>query len=224
MKKSQYVFAIMAGTYIVIAFLDFKTLIKVEDNILLGLSMSAFLSAFSDIFSNIAVIRTNQNEFDYIVKVTSDFLGEKILNNQCNPSIDSRNIKLNVETMSKGYKKAVHPNEYRKRNTNATIHILSQICFVFSIAAFILTPFSLFQKSYSVLLTLFAFALMCLNLFLEEIIAGIAQKNNHFFNETQVIIQMAYPDFMGFLNLRLYHYENYISIENKQEDESEVHT
>ena len=127
--------------------------------------------------------------------------------------------------MSKGYEKAVHPNEYGKRKINALISISSQICFVLSIAVFILAPFhlSLFQQSYSVFLTLFAFSSMCFNLYLEEIITNITQKKTHFFSDTQLIIQMAYSDFTGFLNLRLYYYENYISMENNQKDKSDVH-
>lgn len=226
MRKSQFVFAIMAAAYFVIAILNFGKWITVSENILLGLSMSALLSALSDIFSNIVDIRTDQNEFDYIIQVTSNFLEAKISNNLFSPLIDSRNIKLNVESRSKGYKKAVHPNEYCKRKINALINMLSQVCFILSIAVFILSPFPLplFRQSYSVLLTLFAFAAMCFNLFLEEITADIAQKKAHFFNDTQLIIQMAYSDFMGFLNWRLNYYEDYISIANMQGGNPDAHT
>lgn len=188
--------------------------------------MSALLSSISDALSNIVGIHTNQNEFGYIVRTASDFLETKISHNIHSPLIDTRNVKLNVENMSKGYKKAVHPNEFWKRKSNVLVNKLSQICFGLSIVVFILAPFPLilFQQSYSVLITLFAFAAMCLNLYLEEIIAEIIQKKNHFFCDTQLIIQMAYSDFMDFLNWYLYHYENYISISNKQEDKSDADT
>lgn len=222
MRKSQYIFAIMAMTYIVIAILDFRERITVSENILIGLSMSAFLSALSGIFSNLIGKCTCQNEFDYIIKITLDFLENKICN-KSSPLINSRNVKLNVESMSNGYEKAVHPNEYCKRKINTMINILSQICFILSISVFILAPFPLplFQQSYSVFLTLLAFSLMCFNSYLEEIIANIVQKKTHFLNDTQLIIQMAYPDFMNFVNLRFYYYEDYIS---KQKDESDAHT
>lgn len=226
MKKSQYIFAIMAAVYFIIAVLSLKGWIMVGENILLGLSMAALLSAISDVFSHIVCIRINQNEFGYIVQITSDFLGEKISNNMVSPSIDSRNVKLNVENMIKGYKKAVHPNEYWQGKLNVWINRASQICFILAIAVFILSsfPLILIQRSYSVLLTLFAFAAMCLNLYLEEIIEDISQKRGHFFGDTQLIIQMAYPDFMGFLNFRLYHYENYISVADRQENKSDTLT
>lgn len=166
MKKSQYVFVIMAVAYIVIAILNLGEWITVSENILFGLSMSALFSALSEILFNIISKRVYQNEFDYIIKVTSDFMAEKISNNIDSSLIDSRNVKLNVENMSKGYEKAVHPNKYCKRKINALINISSQICFVLSISVFILSPFPLFlfQQSYSVLLTLFAFSSMCFNL------------------------------------------------------------
>lgn len=226
MRKSQHVFVIMAVAYTVIAILNLGEWVAVSENILLGLSMSALLSALSDALSNIVGIRTNQNEFGYIVRTTSDFLAAKISYNIYSPLIDTRNVKLNVENMSKGYKKAVRPNEFWKRKSNVLINMLSQICFVVSIAVFILAPFplALFQQSHSVLLTLLAFAAMCFNLYLEEIIADIIQRKNHFFCDTQLIIQMAYSDFMDFLNFRLYHHENHISISNKQEDKPDADT
>ena len=78
MRKSQYVFAIMAAIYIIIAILNIREWIIVSENILFGLSMSALLSSLSDILSNIVSKRVYQNEFDYIIKVTSDFLAENI--------------------------------------------------------------------------------------------------------------------------------------------------
>lgn len=141
MRKSQYVFIIMAVAYIVIAILNLREWVTVSENILFGLSMSALFSSLSDIFSNIVGKRIYQNEFDYIIKITSDFLAEKISNNPLNSLIDIRNVKQNVENISKGYKKAVHPNEYCKRKVNVLINISSQICFILSITVFILAPF-----------------------------------------------------------------------------------
>ena len=226
MRKSQHVFVIMAVAYAAIAILNLREWVAGSENILFGLSMSALLSSITDALSNIVGIHTNQNEFGYIVQTTSDFLETKISHNIYSPLIDTRNVKLNVENMSKGYKKAVHPNEFWKRKSNVLVNKLSQICFGLSIAVFILAPFPLilFQQSYSVLITLFAFAAMCLNLYFEEKIADIIQKKSNFFCDTQLIIQMAYSDFMDFLNFRLYHYENYISISNKQEDKPDADT
>lgn len=129
MRKSQHVFVIMAVAYAAIAILNLREWVAVSENILFGLSMSALLSSISDALSNIVGIHTNQNEFGYIVQTTSDFLETKISHNIYSPLIDTRNVKLNVENMSKGYKKAVHPNEFWKRKSNVLVNKLSQICF-----------------------------------------------------------------------------------------------
>ena len=81
MKKSKHIFAIMAVTYTIIAILNFGEWVTVSENILLGLSMSALFSALSDILSNIVGICTYQNEFDYLIRVASEFLTAKISNN-----------------------------------------------------------------------------------------------------------------------------------------------
>lgn len=230
MRKSQLVFAIMAAVYTIIAILYLGKWIEVSENILLGLSMAALLSSLSDVLSNIVGIRASQNELGYIAQTTSNFLEIKISNNLYSSSIDTRNVKFNVENLSKGYKTAVHPNEYWKRRGNVLINVISQICFVLSIVTFILSPFpfpfplALSQQPYSVLLTLLAFAAMCFNLYLEERISDILQQKNHFFFDTQLIIQIAYPDFTDFLNFRLYHYKNYISTANRQEEKPDAHT
>ena len=112
MRKSQFVFAIMAAAYFVVAIFNLMEWLMVSENILLGLSISALFSALSDIFSNIVNICAYQNEFDYVTKITSGFLEEKIANNLLSPLFDVRNVKLNVESRSKEYKKAIHPNEY----------------------------------------------------------------------------------------------------------------
>lgn len=124
MKKTQYIFAIMAAAYFIVAILNLMGWMAVSENILLGLSLSALLSALSDASSNIVRIRASQNEFNYIIQIASDFLTEKITNNILSPVIDSRNVKLNIESMGKGYRKAVHPSEYSKRKDIARMNML----------------------------------------------------------------------------------------------------
>lgn len=214
MKKSKHIFAIMAVTYVVIAIASSLQWIIVSENILFGLSMSALFSALSDIMENGANILTNRNEFDYIIHITSSFLEMKISQNQYSSMINTRNVKLGVESMSKGYKAAKHPNEYCQGKCIKFWNISSQIFFILSIAVFILVPFfsMISDQFYSVVLTLSAFSAMCLNLYFEEYLANIIEKKNSFLNKEQIIIQMAYPDFSQFLAFRIYCYEDYIAM------------
>ncbi len=50
MKKSHFVFLIMACVYFAVALLSFTERIVVSDNILLGLSMAALFISLSEIF------------------------------------------------------------------------------------------------------------------------------------------------------------------------------
>lgn len=214
MKKSKHIFVIMAATYAAIAIVSFLRRIVISENILFGLSMSALFSALSDIMASGANIATSRNEFDYIIYIASDFLESKISQNQCNPVINTRNVKLGIESMSKGYKFARHPNEYDQGNCIKFWNASSQILFVLSIAVFILVPFSptIPDQFYSVVLTLSAFSAMCINLYLGEYLADVLDKKNSFLNKEQVIIQMAYPDFFQFFTFRVHCYEDYIAM------------
>lgn len=214
MKKSKYIFVIMAVSYAAIAMVSSLRWIVISENILVGLSMSALFSALSDIMANGANIATSRNEFGYIIHITSAFLESKISQNQYSPVINTRNVKLGIESMSKGYKFARHPNEYDQGNYIKFWNASSQILFVLSIAVFILVPFSpmIPDQFYSVMLTLSAFSAMCINLYMGEYLADILEKKNSFLNKERLIIQMAYPDFSQFFTSRVYCYEDYIAM------------
>jgi len=78
MKKSKHIFAIMAVTYVVIAIASSLQWIVINENILLGLSMSALFSALSDIMANGENIVMSRNEFNYTILIASGFLEMKI--------------------------------------------------------------------------------------------------------------------------------------------------
>lgn len=225
MRKSKYIFAIMAVVYLAAAMAGMSGGLVITENILLGLSVSALFSAVSDIFGNILQKQMQGNEFSYIIRITSEFLADKIANEMYSQMINVRNVKFNVEAMSKDYKKAVHPNEYYKRRSITVINMISQTCFIIAIAAMVLGPFLpvVPQQSVSILLTLFAFAAMCFNLYMGEIIADIAEKRNNFMLNTQLIIQMGYPDFNQALTYPLNYHEDYVanSTQKKEGQEKE---
>ena len=214
MKKSKHIFAIMAVAYVVIAIASSLQWIVINENILLGLSMSALFSALSDIMANVENIVMSRNEFNYTILIASGFLEMKIYQNQYNPMINIRNVKLGIESMGKGYKTAKHPNEYCRGRHIKFLNIFSQIFFILSIAVFILVPFFSIasEQFYSVVITLSAFSAMCLNLYLGEYLVDIVERKSSFQNKEQLIIQMAYPDFSQFLTFRVCCYEDYVAM------------
>lgn len=208
MKKSSFVFIIMATIYFVVAILDGFGWMTITDNVLLGLSLSALLSTISDVLYNIGWLKTVSNEYNYIIQVTVNFLSEKRTNNvpNTNPNINMDGVNQYIKEMSKNYKNAIHPYEYDKKKSITFTKVSAQVFFIFSITIFILIPFLKISIPQSILtaLTLGAFSAMCFNFYLGEAISEKAnKKNDDFMNKEQVIIQTAYPDFCFYLNKRL---------------------
>lgn len=229
MKKSTNVFLIMAVIYFVIAILGWTEKLTISENILFGLSLSALLASASDILYNMRWKNMVANEFDYVVRVTLKFLSEKKEQNSCiyNSNINIQGVRQCVEGMSKNYKKALHPTKYCKRKFMKIMDVFSQICFILSIASFVLSPFlpMIIQNSISTQLTLCAFATMCLNLYIGESITDILnRRNDDFMNKEQLIIQTAYPDFSNFLSEQLMTDIESVAGEEVQEVKPNAHT
>lgn len=222
MKKSKYVFAIMAVVYLVVAISERFGWLTITENILLGLSLSALLSAVSDILYNIGYLFIATNEFNYIIRITSEFLEDRLSKNYSisNSNINIRNVKACVEGMDKNYKTAVHPNEFYKKKRIKVVYVLSQVSFIISIGVFIFVPFlpALPQQSLSTFLTLIAFSAMSFNLHMSEAVSDKTAARNDFMNKEQVIIQTAYPDFSNALNAQLYYREDIVATGAKDGD------
>ena len=101
MKKSSFVFIIMATIYLIVAILDCFGLMEITDNVLLGLSLSALLSAISDILYNIGWKRAATNEFNYIILVSLEFLSEKQAKNIpiTNPNVNIKGVMQYIRGM-----------------------------------------------------------------------------------------------------------------------------
>ena len=227
MKKSSYVFIIMAVVYFAIAISGGAGWLTIPDNILLGLSLSALFSAISDILYNIGWKSTVRNNWDYTIRVAVEFLTEKQANNTliANPNINIVGVRQAIKEMSNNYQNARHPVDYDKKRFITIMKVGSQISFIISIAFFICSPFlSLpFNSSFSSIVTLVAFSAMCFNLYLVEAISEIINKRNDFLNKEQLIIQIAYPDFFNYFNVRLQAYAENDPKEEKDEVKTDAH-
>ena len=135
MKKSSFVFIIMATIYFVVAILDGFGWMTITDNVLLGLSLSALLSTISDVLYNIGWLKTVSNEYNYIIQVTVNFLSEKRTNNvpNTNPNINMDGVNQYIKEMSKNYKNAIHPYEYDKKRSITFTKVSAQVFFIFQL-------------------------------------------------------------------------------------------
>lgn len=192
-------------------------IVIVNDSILIGLTFSAYFMSLSDICNNVISYRLIKNELRYICYITSNALNEYISTGYDinSLSVNVNNLKRNVELLVSNYKAGIHPNEYYKNKINKILYILSNVCFIFAIVFFVLTPYFsiMVDKQISTCLTLLAFAEICFNIYLSEIIGEYIEKKNNFMNNTQIIIQTFMPDFIEFLNKRLFYYEDFVKKE-----------
>lgn len=228
MKKSHFVFLIMACVYLAVAVLSFAEIIIVSNNILLGLSMAALLMSLSDIFEGWYFYRVGKNELRFICLFTTNFLKEMISSraNVNNNLVSVRNVKKNVEQFVSHYVLGIHPSEYLKNKMNHFLQKTSVLFFVLSITVFLSTPFlpPILAERGSMSLTLLAFSMMCLTLFVSECVSEIGEKRNHFFNNTQIIIEAIYPGFSEYLNRSLYYREDFVASNIEMEGKTDVHT
>ena len=227
MKKSKYVFAIMAAVYLGVAIAGSVGWLIITENILLGLSLSALLSAVSDIFYNIGYRYIINNDFNYVIQTTLAFLEDKQSKGipAANPNISIAGVNRYIESIGEDFEKATHPNIYRKKRFVKVLYRFSQICFIVSIGVFIVLPFLpiLPQKFASSFLTLAAFAAMSYNLHISEVISDIISLKDDFMNKEQLIIQTAYSDFTYHLNTQLYYQKSDV-IASTQESDLNAHT
>ena len=218
MKKTKYVFLIFSVVYILIIVLQFTNVIIISDMILLGLSLSALFMSLADLFENINTLLVVENELNFVCLFASNFLNEHIPTQMgvSSSMINIRNLKKNVELLAPNYKKGVHPSEFMKRKINKVLSVMYVICFVISIASFILVPF--FKNVQNIqflsrIFTLLAFSVMCFNLFISECIVEVTEKRNGFFNDKQLLIEMIHQGFMNYLNSILYQHEDWVANE-----------
>lgn len=215
MRKSKYVFLIFAVLYVLISVLNVLNIVIVGENIMFGLTFSAFFMSLSDVCNNAVMYRITRNELGYISYVTSNILQEYISGGiKETPLVDVINLKKNVEQLVPNYKEKIHPNKFYMNKINKMLSILGNACFILAIVSFVVTPYfaiNLNQKI-SVGLTLLAFSIMCFNIFISEIAAEYLDKKNNFMNNTQIIIQSFVPDFSVFLNKSLFHEDSFMEI------------
>lgn len=220
MIKSKYVFLIMAVVYGAIAVGSKYNLIIVTENILFGLSLSALLSSLSDLLEKIIAACNAKNDFYFITSISLEFIENMSTKIPVNPGVSISTVKANTEELNASHRNATHPSVFEKEKFNVILRSIAIGFFIASISVFIFTPYLpvSIERAISVLITLLAFAIVCLNLFLDEQIAEISQKKFEFQKSEQFAIGIAYPNFYEFLNLRLYHNADYIAMKKQQED------
>ncbi len=202
MRKSKCVFLILSLLYVLIYILYIFHIVTIDDSIMLGLTSSAFCMSLSDVCNNILIYRITRNELGYICCFTGNVLKEYISSGITDtPLVNVINLKKNVDRLVPNYKEMIHPNKFYMSKINKMLSVWGNVCFVFAIAFFVLTPYLavVVNQQISIYLTLLAFSTICLNIFIEEKTGDYLEKKNNFFNNTQIIIQSFSPEFTQLL-------------------------
>ena len=115
MTKSKYVFFVLGIVYLGIALGSFFSVISINNNVLLGLSVSSCLISAGELVNSVGSFFSCRNSFCYSLKYTSEYLSFRIANNiQPRTNVDVYNIKFGIDE-ALANRKAIHPVEYDKK-------------------------------------------------------------------------------------------------------------
>lgn len=222
MYKSKHIFLILACVYIGIAIGGLRSIVTISSNVLFGLSLSTLLIAMSDAINKFCGIKILKNEYNYSISIASAFLQRKIdAGIVTSGNFDVCNIKANVDELKDTPKTdTMHPNEFRKKTGFKIIKFISMGLFVVGIASFLVTPFSKANESdtFSTYITIFAFAIMCISIFCDDIKDALQRDMKLFEWDKVCLIAALFPDFMFEYNSRKEHLTSYTEMERQMQE------
>lgn len=223
MNKSRSIFFILGLAYIGIAIGSKLSLFEINNNILLGLSLSSLLISLGDITNNCCGLFIVHNDYNYILNIASEYL-TRYINQGTRPMtyIDVYNVRKSVDELVTK-KHALHPVEYKEKRVFKIMQAISKGFFVIAVTAFVVIPFvkqELDVWGFSQIITLFAFAFVCINVALTDRISEIGSNRMSFEFDKQVIIDNAFPGYLNDFYTRMQHVEAYQEAQ-KRKDENE---
>lgn len=218
MKKSKYIFIILFIIYLLIGILSPLDVLNIGDNLLFALSAAALFVSASDVISKVHIYRNTSNSYYAALKITIDFLDNKIKCNQTsNLVINVRNVKGNLEILQKKNYKFCHPDDYMKKKSNSALNTFSLLLFIAGISSFIFIPFikkDISNSAITSVITILAFAAMSLSLFLDEIIIEKQTDYNNLINEKHLLIQGSFWDFQNYFQTNMFYRKDLIAFQD----------
>ena len=209
MKKSKFVFIILAVVYALMALLYPFDVLKIGENLLFALSVSALLISTSDIFNKVGMYLYTTNTYNADLKVTIDFLDYMIKNGFTNTrNMNVRNVKENYDELLKKNYTFCHPSDYAKKKILAIINVVTLILFILGITAFIIIPFidaKITDSKMTSIITILAFSSMALGLFFDELIDEKQVEINALLSEKHLVINAEYPTFRNYFESNMYY-------------------
>ena len=219
MRKSKYIFIILAIVYGVVAIAEVNNLLLVDNNVIFGLSTSALLISVSDCCCKLYMLINEKNNYNETLKYTIDFLENKISNGYAyNPAFNTRNLKEHLELLLNN-RQSVHPMDFCKNRKYIVLQKMYMALFAIGIAAFIIIPFIDYDLSSSCItsfVTLLAFVAMNIGMYIDERVYDVRENNAELFNDKHLIIQNGYSDFRNYFESKLYYRNDYMAQDSSQ--------
>lgn len=215
MKKTNKFFLILGIVYLIIVLLAVIGEIILDNDVLAGLALSSLFIATGGLIDKVAQYIIITNEYKYYIKVTSEFLKIKIDNKiKALNDFDECNIKRNIDDLCKNVDRSVNPGKYTNSKAIKIMSICSFILFCFGIVAFISIPFVEVNENIFLatnFITVLAFAVICFEYYVDDLYNDTGEKIARFKLDKQVIVNLAYPDYLYSFDQQVYHsiaYEN----------------
>lgn len=228
MTKSRFMFFVLGMAYMGIAIGSILSIFTIDNNVLLGLSVSSCLISIGELVSNIGSYFMCRNSFCYSLKYTSDYLNNRIESHvQPRTNVDVYNIKYGIDETLAG-RKTSHPVEFDKKKVFSVLRTVSQGLFIFGIVGFVLIPFAnreINTQTASRIITIIAFAFMCLNIGVNDRVQETVSAKANFDNDKVLIVDDAFSGFLNDYYYHLLHYTSYnaqleLTNEAKEKDEN----
>lgn len=220
MKKTRGIFLILVIVYMLIGTMGCLEIISVGSNLLFGLAVSSLLMSVSDIMDDMVLMKKGVNEYGFLLKCTASYLEQELGADSerfmKNPTLCT--VKQELVNTKVDFEKTVHPLQFDKRQVFTVTERLSAVLFALSVAAFILVPFvnpEWFSARASILMTVWAFTALCLDLFVQELISDTDDARHAFWSQTQLMLQTTYPDFPAYLNQMICCQEEYDAMQEE---------
>lgn len=219
-KKTRGIFLILVIVYMLIGTMGCLEVISVGSNLLFGLAVSTLLMSVSDICDDVVLMKKGVNEYGFLLKCTTSYLeqemgadSERFMKNPTLCTVKQELINTKVD-----FEKTVHPLQFDRRQIFMVTEKLSAVLFALSVAAFILVPFvnqEWFSSRASILMTVWAFTALCLDLYVQELISDTDDARHAFWSQTQLMLQTTYPEFPAYLNQMICCQEEYDAMQEE---------
>lgn len=218
MNKSKMIFPVLSVTYLAVAVLAMCSAISINKNFLFGLSAASLFISLGDSLSSIKNIKLWNNDYNYLLSITSVFLEEKIKNGFTPAGVDVLAIKSSIDSLITT-PECIRPFEYQKTKKIKNFDEWSLTLFVIAIGCFIIIPFTsidLISEKTSIYTTIFAFSVMCFNVFLSDHTNDIISARNAFGSDKQSLIQLLFPDYLYYFSNKINNSEQIV--QNKEDN------